>query len=50
MGIQGFLGGITFDGGRNGIAFRILIEKKSRSSTVVSACVVMDELPAHQCY
>jgi hypothetical protein len=27
MGIQGFLGGITFDGGRNGIAFRILIEK-----------------------
>ncbi|PSP26663.1 MAG: hypothetical protein BRC55_00330 [Cyanobacteria bacterium SW_8_48_13] len=43
-----FLGGITFDGGTNGIAFRVLIEKLFVPQLWSGACVVMDNLPAHQ--
>ncbi|PSO82900.1 MAG: hypothetical protein BRC45_08925 [Cyanobacteria bacterium QS_5_48_63] len=43
-----FLGGITFDGGTNGIAFRVFIEKLFVPQLWSGACVVMDNLPAHQ--
>ena len=45
---KGFLGGMTFEGGTNGIAFRVFIEKVLVPQLWSGACVVMDNLPAHQ--
>lgn len=39
---------MTFDGGRNGIAFRVFIEKVLVPQLWSGACVVMENLPAHQ--
>jgi transposase len=48
MALTGFLGGMTLDGGTNGQAFRVFVEKILVPSLWPGAYVVMDNLPAHK--
>ena len=48
IALRGFLGGMTFGGGTNSVAFRVFIKKVLVPQLWPGACVVMDNLPAHQ--
>jgi transposase len=48
ISLKGFLGGMTLDGGTNGVAFQIFLDKVLLPQLWPGACVVMDNLPAHQ--
>lgn len=48
LALKGFLGGMTIDGGTNGIAFQVFLEKVLLPQLWPGACVVMDNLPVHK--
>lgn len=48
ISLKSFLGGMTLDGGTNGIAFQIFLDKILLPQLWPGACVVMDNLPAHK--
>lgn len=48
IALKGFLGGMTLDGGTNGIAFQVFLDQVLLPQLWPGAVVVMDNLPAHK--
>jgi hypothetical protein len=48
IALKGFLGGMTLDGGTNGIAFQVFLDKVLLPQLWSGAVVLMDNLPAHK--
>ncbi|WP_232826208.1 IS630 family transposase [Cyanothece sp. BG0011] len=48
IALKGFIGGMTLEGGINGIAFQVFLDKVLLPQLWPGACVVMDNLPAHK--
>ena len=48
IALKGFLRGMTLEGGTNGTAFQVFLDKVLLPQLWPGACVVMDNLPAHK--
>ena len=48
IALKGFIGGMTLEGGTNGTAFQVFLDKVLLPQLWPGACVVMDNLPAHK--